>query len=89
MKRLIIFTLDTCPFCDILKNKLLENSIDFHNVEITKNIELWEQVLSQTGDDALPTVFIQTDEKGDGLVYTPGRDFQDPDEIIQIIKNNI
>jgi glutaredoxin len=89
MKQLAIFTLNTCVLCGELKRRLTEESIDFHDIEITKNRELWDQVLAQTGHDILPTVFIQTDAEGNGQVYTPGRDFQDLDEIIEIIKNNI
>jgi len=89
MKRIAIFTLNTCHLCADLKRRLRSQSIPFHDIEITRNRELWDQILAQTGHDALPTVFIQTDEGGNGLVYTPGRDFKDLDEIIEIIKNNI
>jgi glutaredoxin len=89
MKQLAIFTLNTCVLCGELKRRLTEESISFHDIEITKNRVLWDQVLTQTGHDILPTVFIQTDTEGNGQVYTPGRDFQDIDEIIEIIKNNI
>lgn len=89
MKELAIFTLNTCALCGELKRRLNEESIIYHDIEITRNRELWEQILSQTGHDTLPTVFIQTDADGNGLVYTPGRDFQDLNEIIEIIKNNI
>jgi len=89
MNQLAIFTLNGCSHCTELKNKLREQSIFFHDIEITKNRELWEKIVEQTGEDILPTVFIQTDDEGNGLVYTPGRDFQDIGEIIQIIKNNI
>ena len=89
MKHLAIFTLNGCRLCAELKNRLNELSISFHDIEITKNRELWNEMLAQIGHDALPTVFIQTDDEGNGLVYTPGRDFQDLDEIIEIIKKNI
>lgn len=89
MKQLAIFTLNGCAMCFELKRRLTEESIHFHDIEITKNRAIWEQILSQTGEDSLPTVFIQTDNEGNGLVYTPGRDFQDIDEIIEIIKKNI
>jgi len=89
MNELAIFTLNGCSMCFELKRRLKENSIHFHDIEITKNRELWERILTQTGEDSVPTIFIQTDSEGNGLVYTPGRDFQDIDEIINIIKNNI
>jgi glutaredoxin len=69
--------------------KLTEQSISFKDIEITKNQELWKQVTSQTGYDLLPTVFIQNDDNSTGTVYIPDRDFQDINEIIEIIKSNI
>jgi glutaredoxin len=89
MKRIVIFTLNDCIHCSELKQKLIDISIPFYDIEITKNKKLWDNVISQTGYDVLPTVFIQSDDEGNGLVYTPGRDFQDINEIIEIIKKNI
>ena len=56
-------------------------------MEITLNRKLWDYVISQTGYDLLPTVFIKDGNDDSGLIYTPGRDFQSNDEIIEIIKN--
>jgi len=89
MNQVAVFTLNGCVFCRDLKDKLTAEGIHFHDIEITKNREIWEQILSQTEDDALPTVFIQTDKEGNGLVYSPGRDFYELDEIVEIIKKNI
>ena len=89
MKEIAIFTLNGCFHCTELKNKLRKQSIFFHDVEITKNRKLWKKIIDQTGDERVPTVFIPNNKYGNGLVYTPGRDFQDIDEIIEIIKNNI
>jgi len=89
MKQILIFTLNGCLQCRDLKMKLTEQSISFKDIEITKNQELWKQVTSQTGYDLLPTVFIQNDDNSTGTVYIPDRDFQDINEIIEIIKSNI
>jgi glutaredoxin len=84
-----IFTLNGCAHCAELKEKLKELAIPFHDIEITKNRPIWETVITQTGYDLIPTIFISTDNEGNGLVYTPGRDFQSIDDIIEIIKSNI
>ena len=89
MKQILIFTLNGCLQCRDLKMKLTEQSISFKDIEITKNQELWKQVTTQTGYDLLPTVFIQNDDNSTGTVYIPDRDFQDINEIIEIIKSNI
>ena len=84
-----VFTLNGCGYCSDLKRKLNNLNIPFHDIEITVNRTMWENVMDQTGSDLLPTVFIQTDRIGNGFVYTPERDFQDIDEIIEIIKKNV
>ena len=89
MKKIFIFTINNCVHCSELKENLKALLIPFHDVEITKNRNLWKNVISQTGYDVLPTVFIQTSDDGNWVVYTPGRDFQDINEIIEIIKKNI
>ena len=87
MKTIIIFTLNSCVHCQELKEKLTELSIPFDDVEITLNRQLWDYVISQTGNDLLPTVFIKDGDDGSGHIYSPGRDFQSNDEIMEIIKN--
>jgi glutaredoxin len=89
MKTIVVFTLNGCVHCAELKKKLSDLSIPFHDIEITKNRELWNKIIAQIGHDILPTVYIQEDDVGNGLVYTPGRDFQSNDEMIEIIKRNI
>jgi glutaredoxin len=87
MKNVYIFTLNGCLHCTYIKTKLTELSILFHDIEITQNRQLWEQIISQTGYDITPTILIQESNDNSGLVYIPGRDFQSSDEIIEIIKN--
>jgi glutaredoxin 3 len=86
MKSIFIFTKNGCPQCRELKQRLNNLSIPFKDIEVTLNRDLWNQVVTQTGYDVLPTVFIKDDNGSSGLVYTPGRDFQDIDEIIEILK---
>jgi len=75
--------------CLALKDRLTKEEIHFHDIEVSLNPDLWKQILTQVDDDALPTVFIQTDNEGNGLVYSPGRDFHDIDEIVDIIQDSI
>jgi len=79
--------LNSCIHCQELKEKLTELLIPFDDVEITLNMELWDYVISQTGSDLLPTVFIKDGDVDSGLIYIPGRNFQSNNEIIEIIKD--
>lgn len=89
MKSVIIFTKEHCLFCGMLKKKLTDQSIPFRDVDVKKNPELWSQVIEQTGSDLLPTAVIKNENDDIGTVYVPGRDFQNDNELLEIIKSNI
>ena len=88
-KTLVIFTLNGCGHCQKLKKRLSENDLSFDEVEINSNKNLWEQVVQQTGHNVLPTVFIKEEQKDTGLVYVPGRDYSNEDEIFEIIQKHL
>jgi glutaredoxin len=88
-KTIVIFTLNGCNHCQSLKKRLHENKIPFDEVEINSNKHLWEQVVQQTGHNVLPTVFIKEGKKDTGLVYVPGRDYSNEEEIYEIIQKHI
>jgi len=89
VENILIFTLEGCPHCVSLKNKLLELKINFIEVDILKNEELWNQVHQQTKHNTVPTIFFKMQGTDSGPVFAPGRDFQNEDEIVEIIKKHI
>ena len=89
MNNIVVFTLKGCGHCVELKKELKELEIPYSEIEITDNEKIWNQVVKQTGHNALPTVFIGLEGKENGPVFVPGRDFESKDEIIEIIKKYI
>lgn len=88
-KKIIIFSLFGCQYCVNLKNKLTEMSIDFTDIDVEKNPDIWDQVVSQTNENVLPTIFIQHSDTNEGEVYVPGINYEEEDEIIEILKNMV
>lgn len=89
MNTIVIFTLNGCGHCQSLKKRLDDISIPYTEIEIGANEEIWKQVVRQTGEDVIPTVFIKKNDNEDGPVYVPGRDYQNEDEIVEIIKTYV
>lgn len=89
MNTIVIFTLNGCSHCQSLKKRLRDLSIPYTEIEIGANEDIWTQVVRQTGEDVIPTVFIKKENDEDGPVYVPGRDYQDEDEIVEIIKTYV
>ena len=83
--KIYVFTLDGCGHCVQLKNKLHEANIPFTEIEITVNQNLWEQVVSQTDNEYLPTIYIQKGDSSSGPVYVPDRDFTSHEELVEML----
>jgi glutaredoxin len=88
-KKLIIFTLNGCGFCQSVKQKLNHESISFTEYEINQFPDLWDQVVSQTNSDFLPTFFIREGENDSGEVLCPKKDFNDEDKILDILRKKM
>jgi glutaredoxin len=88
-KKIYIFTLSDCGHCSGLKRRLRKDQIDYTEVEITQNPEIWDQVVKQTKVDYVPIVFIKTNNKDEGEVYIPDKDYKSEDEIVEIIKSKL
>ena len=89
MNNIVVFTLKGCGHCVELKKELIACEIPHNEIEISENEEIWNQVVKQTGHNALPTVFIGLDGNETGPVFVAGRDFNGKDEFIEIIKKYI
>ena len=80
-KKTIIYTSKTCPYCDQVKEKLKESSIEFIEKDIIEDKVEWESVWSLTNNPVTPTVKIGNE------FLLPGRDFQHPQNLVDIIPN--
>lgn len=87
--KLLLFTLDTCGHCKMLKERLINESIPFTEIEVSSNQSLWNQVVTQSKNEYLPTFFIKKEGSDTGPIFCPERDFENDDQAIEIIKKYI
>jgi glutaredoxin len=87
MIKIILFTLDGCPHCISLKNRLINDSIPFIELDVDENPEIWGEVIEEIKHDFLPTTLITNIETEEGLIFVPTIDYQTEDEIFEIIRN--
>ena len=80
-EKITIYTSKTCAYCDQVKNKLKESSIEFVEKDIVESKEEWDKVWNLTINPITPTIAV-----GDEFLL-PGRDFQQPEHLIDIISN--
>ena len=80
-KKIAIYTSKTCQYCDQVKKSLTESSIEFTEIDIIEYKDVWNNVKSLTATPVTPTIKINNE------FLLPGRDFVNPQNLIEIISN--
>lgn len=89
-KHLILYTMEGCPFCVIMKSKLNELNIKYVERDIDKEDKEFDLFSEIVGNDAVPSfMIIETDGKTHNAeFFAPERDYNLIDEGIEIIKEH-
>jgi len=90
-KYLILFTMKGCPYCDNLKTKLNEESIEYVERDIDEYSEEYDLFVEVTQNEYVPAFMIIEDleNKPKSMLFAPERDFNTLDEGIELIKKQI
>ena len=75
-----IYISENCGYCGTIKDKFNEKEVEFVEKEISKYNNEWNEVARLTGLPSTPTI------EFNGNYYIPGRDFNNPDQIVDYIK---
>tara|TARA_R110001583_G_scaffold186088_1_gene346627 strand:+ start:314 stop:688 length:375 start_codon:yes stop_codon:yes gene_type:complete len=81
MNKIEIYTNETCPYCVQVKELLKKENIKFTEKLTSENTEEYQQIVNLTGIPTVPNVKYKNE------YFIPGRDFQSPDQLLNIIKN--
>ena len=81
MKKITIYTNETCPYCKQIKEVLSKEKLKFEEKNTEKYKETWQEIVSLTGMPTVPTILY------DEEYLVAGRDFQSPEQIVNILQN--
>ena len=88
-KKLVVYTMKNCQWCQQFKNKLKENNVKFYNRDIEKHKEEYELFVEITQNDFVPSFMIVDEESESAELFAPDRDYNDINEALDIIKDKI
>lgn len=89
-KLLFVFTLGGCIHCDELKTYLNGNKFDYQEIDINEKDSIWNLVVDLTKQEYVPTIMIMDDHDINfGNIYVPIKDFNNINELIKIINENM
>ena len=58
MAKVKIYSSPACPYCVALKNFLLENNVEFEEVDVSESEEALREMVAKTGQRGVPVVEI-------------------------------
>lgn len=89
-KLLVVFTMEGCPYCVEMKEKLNEAGIKYVDLDIDVNEDEYNLFVEVTENDYVPSFMIveTNDNKPKSYLYAPERDYNEIDEGITIIKEH-
>lgn len=91
-KDLIVFTMIGCPHCISFKDMLKSNAINYIEYDIDEYKEEYDNFSKVVGNDYIPAflIFESGGEGGENIkMFAPERDYNNHDEAISIIKDNM
>ncbi len=53
-----VYTTPVCPWCDVAKNFLKENNVEFESVDVSQSQELAMELMQKTGQAGVPVIEI-------------------------------
>ncbi len=57
----IMYSHPTCGYCDLMREELIENSIQFEEIDVSKQPEMWQEVEKLSGGDRITPVLVNVD----------------------------
>lgn len=88
-KKLVVYTMEGCPWCGEFKKILKENKIKFINRDIDKHKEEYDLFVEITSNDLIPSFMIVETDDESAKLFAPDRDYQDLNDALEIVKGNI
>ena len=90
-KLLIIFTMKGCPYCEMMKEQLIESDIQFEVRDIDKHKDEYDMFVEITENEYVPAFMIVESPNSDNhksYLFAPERDYDEIEEGISIIKEH-
>ena len=81
MEKIVIYTNKSCPYCKSVKEYLKTQDVEFEEKLIEDIKEEWNQVNNLTSVATVPTIYYKNN------YFVAGRDFPNPEVLVNILKN--
>ena len=90
-KLLVLYTMKGCAFCDMMKEQLKSENINFYDRDIDEHSDEYDLFVEITENEYVPAfMIVESDgEKPNSLLFAPESDFNEIEEGVEIIKKHL
>lgn len=90
-KLIVLYTMNGCPHCETMKQKLNENKISFVERDINVFEKEYDMFTEITENDYVPAFMVieSFEETPKTYFYAPERDFNELEDGIEILKEHL
>lgn len=60
ISKTIMYSHPTCGYCDLMREELLQENIDFEEIDVSKQPEMWNEVEKLSGGDRITPVLVRS-----------------------------
>ena len=93
MKIVVVYTMEGCPYCQIMKEELNKESIYFLERDIEDHQDEFDEFIEETGVDYVPAMILMTldenQEPQNVKFLAPERDYNDISEGVSLAKKYV
>ena len=91
MKVTVVYTMDCCPYCGMIKEELNKNNILFIERDINEHEDEYNEFVSITKNEYVPSLMLLTLDEEENAhnvkLLAPERDYYDIFEGVEMVKN--
>ena len=58
MANIIVYSTQTCPYCNMVKDYLKEKGVEFADIDVSQDHEKAQEMMSKSGQSGVPVVDI-------------------------------
>ena len=83
MDKIIIYTQETCGYCNTVKDALNKENIEFEERLTNEHLNDWKKITSLTNMPTTPTIYYKEN------YFVAGRDFPNAEILVNVLKSYI
>jgi len=57
-KKIVIYSTPTCPYCDLAKNYLKDNNVEFESIDVSNDQDAAKKMIDKSGQMGVPQIEI-------------------------------